>query len=116
MVWYFELNFNPSSVNPTKWSNTLTQFVCKLPTSCLSVFDHFVRLALKALFLVNVPMCFSVLQYSTTFVAVKLYTQQGNQEVTAFKVRDHPFRTHAMFLKNYHFLPPDNHVDDRVRT
>ena len=40
---------NPLSANPTKWSNTLKQFVGKLPTNCLSVFDHFVRLALKGL-------------------------------------------------------------------
>ena len=40
---------NPLSVNPTKWSNTLKQFVGKLPTNCLSVFDHFVGLALKGL-------------------------------------------------------------------
>ena len=33
----------------TKWSNTLKQFVGKLPTNCLSVFDHFVGLALKGL-------------------------------------------------------------------
>ena len=30
-------------------SNTLKQFVGKLPTNCLSVFDHFVVLALKGL-------------------------------------------------------------------
>ena len=40
---------NPLSANPTKWSNTLKQFVGKLPTNCLSVFDHFVKLALKGL-------------------------------------------------------------------
>ena len=40
---------NPLSTNPTKWSNTLKQFVGKLPTNCLSVFDHFVKLALKEL-------------------------------------------------------------------
>ena len=40
---------NPLSDNPTKWSNTLKQFVGKLPTNCLSVFDHFVKLALKGL-------------------------------------------------------------------
>ena len=39
----------PSSANFTKWSNTLKQFVGKLPTSCLSVFDYFVGLALKGL-------------------------------------------------------------------
>ena len=41
--------FNPFRANPTKWSNTLKQFVGKLPTNCLSVFDHFVGLALKGL-------------------------------------------------------------------
>ena len=41
--------FKPLSANPTQWSNTLKQFVGKLPTNCLSVFDHFVRLALKGL-------------------------------------------------------------------
>ena len=43
------VNVNPLSANPTKWSNTLKQFVGKLPTSCLSVFDHFVKLALNGL-------------------------------------------------------------------
>ena len=42
-------NINPLSVNPTKWSNTLKQIVGKLPRNCLSVFDHFVGLALKGL-------------------------------------------------------------------
>ena len=41
--------FKPLSANPTKWSNILKQFVSNLPTNCLSVFDHFVRLALKGL-------------------------------------------------------------------
>ena len=40
---------NPLSANPTKWSNKLKQFVGNLPTSCLSVFDHFVILGLKGL-------------------------------------------------------------------
>ena len=38
---------NYLSANPTKWSNTPTQFVGNLPKNCLSVFDHFVGLALK---------------------------------------------------------------------
>ena len=45
----FEASINPLSTNPTKWSNTLKLFVDKLPTNCLSVFDHFVKLALKGL-------------------------------------------------------------------
>ena len=40
---------NPLSANPTKWSNTFKQFLDKLPTNCLSVFDDFVKMALKAL-------------------------------------------------------------------
>ena len=43
------INFNPLSANLTKWSNTLKQFVCKLPTNYLSESDHFVGLALKEL-------------------------------------------------------------------
>ena len=39
--------YEPSSANPTKWSNTLKQFVAKSPTNGLSVVDHFVGLALK---------------------------------------------------------------------
>ena len=40
---------NTLSANPTIWSNTLKQFVGKLPTNCLSVFDHFVGLELNGL-------------------------------------------------------------------
>ena len=43
------VKFNPLNANPTKWSNTLKQFVAKLQTNCLSVFDHFLKLALKGL-------------------------------------------------------------------
>ena len=41
--------FNLLNANFTKWSNTLKLFVDKLPTNCLSVFDHIVGLALKGL-------------------------------------------------------------------
>ena len=47
---FYKLAFiNPLSANFTKWSNTLKQFVDKLPTNCLNVFDHYVGLALKRL-------------------------------------------------------------------
>ena len=46
--FYFTF-FNPLSAKPKKLPNTLKQFVGKLPTNCLSVFDHFVGLALKRL-------------------------------------------------------------------
>ena len=45
---------NPLSAKFIKWSNTLKQFVGKLPTNCLSVFDYFVGLALKGLMLLRV--------------------------------------------------------------
>ena len=43
----YESIINPLSAKFIKWSNTLKQFVGKLPTNCLIVFDHFVGLALK---------------------------------------------------------------------
>ena len=45
----FIVFMNPLSANPTKWLNTLKQFVGNLPTNCLSVFDHFMKLVLKGL-------------------------------------------------------------------
>ena len=45
----YYLLFNPLSANPEKWPNTLKQIVRKLPTIYLSVFDHFMNLALKGL-------------------------------------------------------------------
>ena len=49
MMDIFANTLNTLSVNPTKWSNRLKQFIGELPNSCLSVFDHFVELALKEL-------------------------------------------------------------------
>ena len=46
-------SINTLRANPTKWSNTLKQFVRNLPTNYLSVFDYFVRLALKELKLIE---------------------------------------------------------------
>ena len=45
---------NPLSAHPPKWSNTLKQILGKLPTNCLSVFNHFVWLALKGLKLMRI--------------------------------------------------------------
>ena len=56
------LSLNPLSANPTKWSNTLKQFVGQLPTNFLSVFDHFVILALKGL---NITAKFHFLNIKT---------------------------------------------------
>ena len=49
VIIYYHTTFNPLSANPEKWSNTLKQIVGNLPTICLSVFDHFINLALKGL-------------------------------------------------------------------
>ena len=67
--------FNPLSTNFTKWSNTLKQFVGKLPTNCLSVFANFVRLAFKVLrkitemsFFIDTPFPLKLLNtFSTAF-------------------------------------------------
>ena len=53
---------NPLKPKFIKWSNTLKEIVGKLPTICLSVFDHFSGLALKGLKLV------SALLYVTHFI------------------------------------------------
>ena len=45
----FKIIIIPLSANPEKWSNTLKQIVGNLLTICLSVFDHFINLALKGL-------------------------------------------------------------------
>ena len=49
-------NTNPLSANFTKWSSTLKQFLGKLPTNCLSVFEHFMGLALKRLTVTDLSM------------------------------------------------------------
>ena len=49
---------NSLRANPTKWSNTLKQLVGNLPTNCLSVFEHFVGLALKGLSVLSFPSNF----------------------------------------------------------
>ena len=51
------LIFNPLSANPTKWSNTLKQFVGKSRRIVLSVSVHFVGLALKRLSFLDLNWC-----------------------------------------------------------
>ena len=57
-----EMNINPLSANFAKWSNTLKQIVGKLQTNCLSVFDHFVGLALKGLNVNSATKLFSAVK------------------------------------------------------
>ena len=59
---------NPLSAKFIKWSNTLKQIVGKLPTICLSVFDHFSGLALQGLNIlvhdvINLLYCFFMFLY-----------------------------------------------------
>ena len=49
LVTFTKEILNSLSANPTKWSNTLKQFVGKSRRIVLSVFDHFVGLALSGL-------------------------------------------------------------------
>ena len=58
-------SFNPLSANPTKRPNTLKQFVGKLPTNCLSVFGHFVNLALNSFIILFFFMAEHDLQLTT---------------------------------------------------
>ena len=48
-MWQIKRESPTLSANPTKWSNTLKQFAANLLLNYLSVFDHFVGLALKGL-------------------------------------------------------------------
>ena len=50
-TFFEEMNAAINSVNAncTKWSKTLKQVRKQYPMNCLSVFDHFVGLALKGL-------------------------------------------------------------------
>ena len=62
---------NPLSANPTKWLNTLKQFVENLPTNCLSVFDHFERVK-------NIPFC----------LAKRICMIVGNKNVRCTKLKE----------------------------
>ena len=79
------------SANPTKWPNTLKQFAGKLPTNCLSVFGHFVNLALKGL-----TVClFAVTRRRNESV--------GRLVIYFFFVEDWIFLNFWIFLKFYSF-------------
>ena len=67
--------FDPLSSSPTEWSNTLKQFVGKVPTNCLSLFDHFVGLALKGLSYLKTDTS-AFLKRSTTDIFLGIYRNQ----------------------------------------
>ena len=81
-----EENLNPLSANPTKWSNTLKQFIGIFPTNCLSVFDHFVGLAIEKLKWkeINSSLRLHDYEYKISFVNLIIVyrkTWLGNQKI-----------------------------------
>ena len=81
-------NFHHLSANITKWSNTLKQFVSKLPTNCLSVFDHFVGFALKRLI------------YKLRHVLIKQLLQKQPQYVVIYVGVTRNFEGQRKFTQN----------------
>ena len=66
------LSFNPLSSNPTKWSNTLKEFVGK-SRRIVWVFDHFVNLVLKGLNIVT----FNPLSINVPFILLPGFYIKG---------------------------------------
>ena len=83
--------FNPLSANSTKWSNTLKQFVGNLPTNCLSVIDHFVKLTLKGLMfsVFCSKRCLQILTWSKS-------TMESFKGVKIFKVNNEDTKTTSL--------------------
>ena len=70
---------NPLSAKFIKWSNTLKQFFGKLPTICLSVFDHFLGFALKGLIKADFNSSVSQdLIFATTLGGLSLFVVELN--------------------------------------
>ena len=81
----FTSNIIPLSANPIKWSNTLKHFVSNLPTNCLSVFDHFVKLALKGLSL-HFTIC-NINQHAMKHVDSAIYFEYFNNYICSRKLK-----------------------------
>ena len=80
--------FNPLIANPTKWSNTVKQFVGKLPTNCLRVFDHFEKLAPKVLselhLLKIARVKYAVSSFELNLVKLQEITNYGKSPISSF--------------------------------
>ena len=79
-------DINPFSVNFTKWSNTLKQFVGNLPTNFLSVFDHFVGLALKGLCIILARLLQGFNQTSLLPQQLERYAAAVSDKVSPLKL------------------------------
>ena len=103
-LWtFYRLSINPLSANPTKWSNTLNQFVGNLPTNCLSVFGHFVGLALKGLIFSNTQS-----NWIATVAINKL--RKGN-----LNIQENRFRTYILLYTIFQlFKKTDNTTIDNT--
>ena len=75
-VLFVMCSISPLSANPTKWSNTLNQFG-RLPTICLSIFDHFVGLVLKGLGLRLRKLVF----VTVSIISISIYHISGFWEI-----------------------------------
>ena len=94
------LTVNPLRASFTKWSNRVKQIVSKLPTNCLSVFDHFVGLALKGLILrlfilksFKFNFFFFVILTSSIFCKdntkiCRVFVSSGKGEITGERYKD----------------------------
>ena len=94
------LTINPLRVSFTKWWNRVKQIVSKLPTNCLSMFDHFVRLALKGLILrlfilksFKINCFFFVISTSSIFCKdntkiCRVFVSSGKGEITGERYKD----------------------------
>ena len=99
---------NPLSANFTKWWNTFKQFVGKLPTNCLSVFDHFVKLALKRLkYLINIVQTCIILSVNlgtealTTCTVLSILCKKISNDINYLPNPMIPFVT--LLLQKYPF-------------
>ena len=87
---------NPLRANFTKWSNTLQQFVGKLPTNCLSVFDHLIRLAREGLRFLVFPLFFNYCKCCCSLYIThpnKQNNQQFNGKAILQKKKSNPCQT-----------------------
>ena len=94
------LTINPVRASFTKWSNRVKQIVSKLPTNCLSAFDHFVGLALKGLILrlfslksFKINCFFFVISTSSIFCKdntkiCRVFVSSGKGEITRERYKD----------------------------
>ena len=80
-------SFNPLSANPTKWPNTLKQFVGKLSMNCLSVFGHFINLALKGLTVIISVISFCIFSWCKIVELSNLSSSSKDESESIYTTR-----------------------------